>query len=73
MSKKCRAESKLRLSPIRLSRTAWYYEELKGICVVVQLIDGSGDLLGTTSQIVPWSKIEDSLKRRLARRRNRDH
>lgn len=62
MSKQCRPQSKLRLDPIRLSQTAWYYEEPQGICVVAEERE-EGRLIGVTKTIIPWHKLKSSLAR----------
>jgi hypothetical protein len=62
--KACRAPSKSRLDPIKLSRFAWYYEEEDGLMVVSELRSlVGGTYVGTVQTKIPWAKVELSLKR----------
>lgn len=62
--KACRHVDGPRLTPIRLSRTAWYYEETHGLTVVAEKRDESGELMAVTQTKLPWRKLESSMSRR---------
>lgn len=51
------------LSPIRISKTAWYYEEKVGIIAVVEERDNAGNLRAVTQTRISWPKLERSLRR----------
>ena len=58
-------KSKLLLTPINISKTAWYYEEKYGIAVIVETRD-NGKHVRTTQTLIPWRKLEASLSRKIA-------
>ena len=49
--------------PVRVNKLCWYYEERKGICVVQEVRDDRGALLGVAMTTIPWAKIEASVRR----------
>ena len=51
------------LSPVRLSRIAWYYEDKAGLTVISEARNDAGKYLATTVTLIPWRKIEASLQR----------
>jgi len=50
----------MRLAPQNVSEDCWYYEEPKGICVVLHGETNQGCLIAT----IPWKMIRGSLKRK---------
>lgn len=56
----------LSLKPQIVSETAWYYEEGRGIAVIVEHRDVTGALVGDGPLTVriPWSKLQASCLRK---------
>lgn len=50
----------MRLSPQNVNEDCWYYEEPKGICVVLHGETNQGCLIAT----IPWKMLRGSLKRK---------
>ena len=61
--KSCRSTKNNSLAPIRLSRTAWYYEKPKGLVVVAEARNPAGHHVATTIVTIPWHKLETSIAR----------
>lgn len=62
--KACRSvENRHRLKRIRLSRTAWYYEEKHGLTVVAERRTSDGSLLCVIQTKLPWAKLITSVDR----------
>ena len=53
----------LNLNPQHISERLWYYEEKKGINLIIEICDESGRLIRTDNVVIPWNKIRKSLKR----------
>jgi hypothetical protein len=46
------------VSPFRISDTAWYYAERRGVTIVAELHrDGVGHV-GTVQTFIPWKQLE---------------
>lgn len=61
------ADKHLSLKPhaIRGTKSAWWYEESKGICLVQECRDVRGGLLADTRQVtIPWDSLRGALKRK---------
>lgn len=56
MSKKVNDKG-LRLDPIFINKSTWYYEEGKGICVVHESVD-------IDQFYIPWKKLLESVRRK---------
>jgi hypothetical protein len=54
----------LSFSPQKLNDEWWYYEEKKGIEIIHPIWSEDRIYIGTHSVIIPWRKIEMSLKRK---------
>lgn len=50
------------LDPVRISKSAWYYETKHGLNLVMEVRDSASQLVKTTMTIIPWRKIEVSLR-----------
>ncbi len=48
---------------IRGTSTAWWYEEAKGVCVVVEHWE-AGNHICTDSTTIPWKSLEGALARK---------
>jgi len=59
------AKQHLSLSPhsIRGTKTAWWYEEDSGICVVQQHLE-AGVHIATVSTVIPWNSLRSALQRK---------
>jgi hypothetical protein len=57
-----------RLDPQDVSKWVWYYEERKGLCVIVQQPAEGGGIVPIPAFTVPWRLVEKSVDRY---RRNR--
>src|SRR4026208_1014599 len=62
MSKACRANPE-HLAPVRISKTAWYYEERTGIVVVAEKRNENGSLYAVIHTKIPWWKLKLTMKR----------
>jgi hypothetical protein len=69
MSKACRAKPPERLQPVRISSTAWYYEDSDGISIYAEERYPDGRLITVITTKIPWWKLERSMARQ--RRRSR--
>ncbi len=47
--------------PIKISETAWFYTQPKGMLVVTELFDTIGSFRGTAQCTIPWRKVEAAL------------
>lgn len=56
--------SKLKDQPIIIDDENWYYEEIKGLCMVHQVKDTEGTLITTDTFYVPWKKVLESVRRK---------
>ena len=59
----------LQLGPIKLSRTAWYYEEPRGITVVQEARTSDDEHIQTVTSTITWRKLAASLRRKNRRKR----
>jgi hypothetical protein len=51
--------------PIRGTESAWWYEDEKGICVVMECRDANGRLLADTLQAtIPWRSLRGAVRRK---------
>ena len=50
------------LSPTDISKTVWFYQQRKGLCVVAQLVEKDGTVLGTTIADIPWRRLLPAFK-----------
>lgn len=53
----------LLLSPIQVTESDWYYEEVEGICLIHEIKNDHDVLLQTDKIVIPWSKILKSVER----------
>ena len=58
------SNNSLKNNPISISKTAWYYEEPKGI-IVIHEIHYRQRYLRTDQMTIPWEKIVASVGRKL--------
>jgi len=60
------SDKDLHTSPhaVRGMPEAWWYEEPKGITVVVEFRDNAGDHLGTKQVPIPWYMLRNALARK---------
>jgi hypothetical protein len=49
---------------VKGDKTAWWYEEPKGICVVQEFYDDAGGTLATRFVTIPWASIRGALARK---------
>jgi hypothetical protein len=57
------AQSRLSLEVQSVDGLTWYYEEPKGIRVVVEIRDKAGNHVVTEQRLIPWRKVCNSVKR----------
>ena len=52
-----------RLDPQDVSKWVWYYEERKGLCVVVQPRGDDGQVVAVPAFTIPWRLLNKSIER----------
>jgi len=50
--------------PISIDKNTWYYEEVKGVCVVREVRDKEDNLIQTEQFYIPWKRLLESLGRK---------
>ena len=54
----------LRLKPVNIDETAWYYEKAKGIDVIHEIRLEDGAYLRTDHIAIPWKRLLESVRRK---------
>jgi hypothetical protein len=54
----------LKRQPMNIDKNNWYYEEIKGIYCVHQVLDDKGNYLKTETWYIPWKRLLESVRRK---------